>query len=386
VRAAQPFVRSSVQLVTQLAQVVEALEQLYPSSLAEPWDAVGLVCGDPAAAVHKVLFAVDPVEVVAQEAVDLGCQLLVTHHPLYLGGTTSVAADDPKGRVVHRLISSGCGLLVAHTNADRAEGGVNDALAGVFQLRDCAPLVPATEEVDRLVAFVPPAHADQVRDAVFAAGAGAIGSYDRCSWSTAGTGQFRPLPGAQPAVGEVGATEQVEEVRLETVVPRQLRAQVLAALRAAHPYETPAFDVIELAALPSRAGLGRVGDLPEPMTLAALTDRVAEVLPPTAWGVRSAGDPQAQVRRLAVCGGAGDDLMGAARAAGADAFLTSDLRHHRSSERPAGLALLDAAHWATEWPWLAVAAEALARVVNVETVVSTTCTDPWTTSSRSPRT
>ncbi len=365
-----------------LADVTAALDGLYPPSLAESWDAVGLVCGDPAAEVRRVLLAVDPVPETAAEAVDGGYDLLLTHHPLYLGGTTSVAATDPKGQVVHRLVRAGCGLFVAHTNADRARPGVNDALAGLFDLRDTVPLEPVGEQRDKLVVFVPVPDAPRLADALGAAGAGRIGDYDCCTWSTEGVGTFRPLPGAQPTIGTVGELERVPEVRLETVVTRAARRTVLAALHAAHPYETPAYDLVPLVELPSDLGLGRVGDLPAPMTLRELTARAALALPATVWGVRAAGDPDLVVSRLAVCGGAGDSVAGAAVAAGAQALLTSDLKHHRAQEAP--LALLDAAHWATEWPWLPTAAEALTRVVGVECTVSTLRTDPWTTASRSP--
>ena len=368
-----------------LSDVVAALDELYPPSLAEGWDAVGLVCGDPDAPVRRVLVAVDPVEAIAREAVDGGFDLLLTHHPLYLGGTESVAADDPKGRVVHALIAAGCGLFTAHTNADRAHpGGVSDALAALFDLQGPVPLEPVPDQVDKLVFFVPFADADRVTAAVTAAGAGRLGDYDSCTWSTSGTGTFRPLEGASPAIGTVGSLERVEERRVETVVRRSLRTQVVRALLEAHPYETPAYDVLELVGLPSPRGLGRVGDLPSPMPLGKLVARAAQVLPPTAWGVRAAGDPDALVQRLAVMGGSGSDAMGLAAQAGAQAFLTSDLKHHSTLERPEGLALLDAAHWATEHPWVSAAAAALARVVDVEASVSTTCTDPFTTASRSP--
>jgi dinuclear metal center YbgI/SA1388 family protein len=368
-----------------LGEVVAAFEALYPPALAESWDAVGLVCGDPGAEVTSVLFAVDPVEAVAHEVLAGGHQLLVTHHPLYLGGTTSVAADDPKGRVVQALVAGGCGLLVAHTNADRAHpGGVSDALAALFDLRDTQPLESSGEAVDKLVFFVPVADAQRVTAAVTEAGAGRIGRYDSCTWSTAGTGTFRPLEGASPTIGSVGSLESVEEARVESVLPRAARAQVVRALLAAHPYETPAYDLIELVDLPSPAGMGRVGDLPQPMRLGELVTRAAEVLPATAWGVRASGDPQSMVSRLAVMGGSGSDAMGLAASAGAQAFLTSDLKHHSASEGPEGLALIDAAHWATEQPWVSEAAAALARVMGVTTSASTTCTDPFVTAVRSP--
>ena len=364
--------------MTRLAQVTAALDELYPPTLAEDWDTVGLFCGDPDALVQRVLFAVDPVEVVAAEAVERQCQLLVTHHPLHLGGTTSVAQDTPKGRVLARLQLAGCGLFVAHTNADRARPGVNDALAALFDLQDPSPVDPVLEQLDSLVVLVPVAAAAALEAALTAAGAGRLGAYDSCSWSTVGTGAFRPLPGARPAVGEVGELQRLDEVRLETVVPAAVRRAVLQALHRVHPYETPAFHLAPSVPLPGPLGLGRVGDLPAPLELVALVELAARVLPPTVAGVRALGYPGQVVRRLAVCGGAGDSALGRAAAAGADAVLTADLRHHRAGEAPEGLALLDAAHWATEWPWLPDAAARLASVTGVETVVSTTCTDPWT--------
>lgn len=367
-----------------LADVTAALDDRFPPALAESWDAVGLVCGDPSSPVRRVLLAVDPSPAVAREAVDGGFDLLVTHHPLFLGGTTTVAADDPRGRVVHDLVRAGSALFVAHTNADRAKGGVNDGLAELFGLRGTEPLERVPEPVDKLIVFVPLDTAEKVRAAIAEAGAGRIGDYDSCSWSTEGVGAFRPLPGADPAIGEVGLLERVPEVRVETVVPRALRAQVIAALKLAHPYETPAYDVVPVADLPGDAGLGRVGDLPEPLTIRDLTARAATLLPATAWGVRAAGDPDQLVSRLAVCGGAGDSTAPAAARLGAQALLTSDLKHHRALERPEGLALIDAAHWATEWPWLVPTAEWLTRVVGVEAVVSTLRTDPWTIAARSP--
>lgn len=265
-----------------LADVVASLERLYPPQWAESWDAVGLVVGDPQAVVRRVLFAVDPVEAVVAEAAERGADLLVTHHPLYLRGTSTVAATDAKGRSVHRLIAGGCALYVAHTNADVANPGVSDALAARLDLRETRPLRPMTDD-----------------------------------------------PGEQ-------------------------------------------------------RGLGRIGRLPEPITLQELTIRAAAALPATSWGVRAAGDPLKVVETLAVCGGAGDDLLREAAAAGADAFLTADLRHHPALEAPEGLALLDAAHWATEWPWLVDAAAWLAAATTVDTAVSTLVTDPWTTHARSP--
>jgi len=269
--------------VPVLSDVIAALDALWPPERAEQWDAVGTVCGDPDAPVGRVLFAVDPVQEIADEAVTLGADLLVTHHPLYLRPTSTVAADTFKGRVVHTLIRHSVALHVAHTNADRSDPGVSDALAAALDLRVLRPLVPDPADPD------------------------------------------------------------------------------------------------------GRLGLGRVCEPERPLTLAELTRRVAESLPATAQGVRAAGDPDQPVRTLAVCGGSGDGLFDEVRAVGADAYLTADLRHHPASEarEHSPLALLDAAHFATEWPWCEQAAAQLDAVSErkgwgLRTHVSRTVTDPWT--------
>lgn len=263
-----------------LAQIVAVLERRYPLDSAEPWDAVGLVCGDPAAPVRRILWAIDPVEAVVDQAVDQQVDLVITHHPLLLTGVHSVAATDAKGRIVHRLISSGIALYCAHTNADIADPGVSDALARALGVTDTRPLVPV--------------------------------------------------------------------------------------------------------------GLGRIGHLPAPMPLGAFAETVVSALPATRHGARVLGDPDVVVRTVAVCGGSGDALLTVATASGADVYVTADLKHHRALEHrdEGGCAVIDVAHWASEWPWLAQAAELLDRDLaaqgdTVDSLVSDIPTDPWTFSLRS---
>lgn len=377
-------------MTATLADVVAALDSRYPPAAAQAWDAVGLVAGDPADPVRRVLFAVDPVAAVADEAVAWGADLLVTHHPLFLRPVHGFAATTFKGAVLHRLVRAGVGLYAAHTNADAAAGGVADALAEAIGLVDLAPLVAADDEpVDKIVVMVPVDAAESVVDALAAAGAGALGEYSRAAFTSTGEGTFVPGEAAHPAIGRPGVREVVVEARVEMVASRALRPRVVAALRAAHPYEEPAFDVLEPAALPGATGLGRVGRLPEPLPLDAFARRVAGALPATAQGVRYAGDPHRVVERVAVLGGSGDGEFDAVRRAGVDAYVTSDLRHHPASEareRAAfdgggAPALVDTAHFASEWPWLARAAARLVEDLpagSVETRVSTLLTDPWT--------
>jgi putative NIF3 family GTP cyclohydrolase 1 type 2 len=295
----------------------------------------------------------------------------------------TVAASTPKGSLIHRLIRSGRALFTAHTNADSAAPGVSDALAEALGLTVEAVLEPATRapDTDKWVIYTPVEHADAVRAAVFAAGAGHIGDYAQCSWSVTGTGQFLPGDGAAPTIGRVGAVERVTEDRVEVVAPASARARVRAALLAAHPYEEPAFDVFALQPLPAGVGIGRIGTLAAPEPLSAFVARVAAGLPATSWGVRAAGDPDLPVSRVAVCGGAGDSLLDAAARADAQAYVTADLRHHPADEhsRRSAVALVDVAHWASEYPWCAQAADVLRSHFGaaLPVRVSALRTDPW---------
>jgi dinuclear metal center YbgI/SA1388 family protein len=378
--------------MASLGEVTGLLEQWYDPAWAESWDAVGLVCGDPQAPVHKILFAVDPAPAVVEEALAYGADLVVVHHPLLLTPVSSVAATSPKGRVVHDLLRNDVALYTAHTNADVPADGVNDSLAravGIVDPRVVVAGVPdPVQALDKLVTFVPHEHAERVRAAVTAAGAGAIGAYDSCTFTSVGEGRFRPLDGARPAVGRVGELEVVAESRVEVVLPRARRREVVAAMCAAHPYEQPAYDVLELAALPDPTadrGHGRIGRLAEPMTLREFARQVDRALPATAHGVRVAGDPDRPVSTVVVGSGSGDFMLDTVLGTDADVYLTSDLRHHRAAEflEHQGPALVDVAHWAAEWTWLPVVERKLLGALErtgdtVGTRVSTTVTDPWT--------
>ncbi len=368
-------------MTVRLTRVIHVLDEAYPPRLAQAWDSVGLVCGDPDDELSSVTIAVDATAAVVDEVPDGG--LLLAHHPLLLRGVDTVAASTAKGALVHRLIRSGRSLFTAHTNADSASPGVSDALAQALGLTVEAVLdpSPAVPDLDKWVIFVPPENAEAVRAAVFAAGAGAIGDYSHCSWSVTGTGQFLPGDGASPAIGSVGALERVIEDRVEFVAPARARREVLSAMRAAHPYQEPAFDIVALAPPPPDVGLGRIGALAQPESLSAFVARVRAGLRQTSWGVRAAGDPDMTVSRIAVCGGAGDSLLGIAAAAGVQAYVTADLRHHPADEhcRASDVALIDVAHWASEYPWCEQAADVLRSAFGAALSVRV-CpirTDPW---------
>ncbi len=368
-----------------VADVRRVLDAAYPPELAEEWDKVGLICGDPGEAVSRVAVALDCTDEVADAAVAAGAQMLVVHHPLLLRGVSSVAADTPKGRILHKLIRGGVALFAAHTNADSARPGVNDRLAEILGVTPGAPLAPKPgRHLDAWVVRVPASHADAVKEAVFGAGAGSVGDYDSCAYELSGRGQFRPGDDADPFLGERGEVEHVDEQRIEFVAEPHLRAKVHAALLSAHPYEEPSFDILESLVgdldPDSALGIGRVGELDEPMPFKDFVDRVGKRLPATEWGVRGAGDPDRMIRRVAVASGSGDSFLDTARKLGVDAFVTSDLRHHPVDEalRDGGPCIVDTAHWASEFPWCGQAADLLAGALDLETEVLDIRTDPWT--------
>jgi dinuclear metal center YbgI/SA1388 family protein len=365
----------------RLADVIAVLDDAYPPGLAHDWDSVGLVCGDPHDIVDSVTVAVDATAAVVDTVGPRG--LLLAHHPLLLRGVDTVAASSGKGALIHRLIRAGSALFTAHTNADAANPGVSDALAETLGLTIESVLEPVFPgpALDKWVIFVPGPAADAVRSAVFAAGAGQIGDYSHCSWTVTGSGQFLPAVGATPAIGAVGTLQRLPEDRVEVIAPAAIRDRVLAAMRSAHPYQEPAFDVFALAPLPAGLGTGRIGQVSRPQRFADFVASVRSALPTTTWGVRGSGDPDATVSRVAVCGGAGDSLLAAAAAAGVQAYVTADLRHHPADEhrRVSAVGLVDVAHWASEYPWCAQAA-AVVRAHFGAALPVTVCplrTDPW---------
>lgn len=332
--------------MTTLGAVTAQLERWYDPAWAEPWDSVGLVSGDPDRPLDAVHVAVDPTEAVAAEAAAHGAGLLVTHHPLFLGGTISVARTTPKGRTLS-LVDA---LYVAHTNADVADPGVSDALAATLGLTGLVPLQPQDERVDRWVVHVPRSHTAALLEAMEAAGA-------------------RRFGGDEP--------DGVETDRLEMVAAPRLRSAIGLAARAAHPFEVPSVTVVA-ASTPSTRGLGRVGTRAETVALQDFCAVVSDRLPRTVAGVRATGDPATPIRTVAVAGGTCLDLVDLAAAAGADVLVTSDAKHHRAQEAP--IPVVDVAHWSGEWPWTVALAERLrATFPDLSVTVSELVTDPWTT-------
>lgn len=335
-----------------VGDVARALEAWAPPGSAQSYDNVGLQVGDPDRPVERALIALDLVPAVVDEAERTGATLIITHHPLLFRPLRSITASDWHGSLVLRLAASGIALYSVHTNLDAALEGVSFALAGQLGLVDVTFLEPLADSLYKLVTFVPASHADAVRNALADAGAGRIGAYEGCAFATEGTGFFRPGATASPFIGTAGGDlESVREMRLEVEVPRWNLSGVVRAMKAAHPYEEVAYDVYPVQQPYSRGGLGAVGRLAAAEPLRTFLGRVAERL--DAAGLRYVGDPDAPVERVAVCGGAGRDLVRRALQQGADAYVTADLTYHTffdvlGRDGTPRMALIDAGHYETE--------------------------------------
>lgn len=339
--------------------VVGCVHRLAPPELAESWDNVGLLVGDTGREVRTVLVALDASDRVLAQATEAGAELIVAHHPLLFVPVKRLVEDQGVGSLLRRLVREERALLAAHTNLDSAPRGLNHHVAELLGLRDLRPLLPSeAHPLLKLVVFVPVDAVETVRAAVCDAGAGHIGHYRDCTFGAAGIGTFRPLEGTHPYIGTKGELESVNEVRLETVVPRPALGGVLRTLLAAHPYEEVAYDVIPLENAWPGAGLGRIGTLPQPMTAVDFRAHVAAVLRTERIGL--IGDPDRRVRTVALCTGAGGDYTEHARRAGADLYLTGEVKHHQALQaRAQGPVVLDAGHFGTERP----AVDLLARTL-----------------------
>ncbi|HUH06498.1 MAG TPA: Nif3-like dinuclear metal center hexameric protein [Egibacteraceae bacterium] len=370
----------------RLGDWVALVDSLYPESDAADGDPTGLQVGDPQDRVTGVLVCLDVTEDILSDASAAGADLVIAHHPLLFRPLARLVPETAAARLTLRAARAGIAILAAHTNLDVAIGGTSDPIAEILDLRDVRPLTPrplSSSARVKLATFVPAEDTPAVLAALAEAGAGVIGEYDHCSFRVAGTGAFRPSGEADPSVGERGTINEVAEQRVEVVVPQSSIAAAVGALIEAHPYEEVAYDVYPLVEVgaDSRKGLGRVGDLAEPLRLAEIADRLAHGLPSP--GLRVAGDLDAMARRVAACGGAGDSLIPAAVASGADVYVTGDLRHHPTLDAlTMGMAMIDAGHYATEAPAMRAFAEALtraagARGLGARLLASARPTDPW---------
>ncbi len=357
------------------------VEKIAPLGLAQSWDNVGLLIGDPDRPIKNILLTIDITQAVVAEAKALKTDLILAYHPVIWNGLKQIRTDDGS-RTVYELIRAGIAVFCIHTALDAVGGGVNDGLAEIVGIEDPKPIGDYVEyspqEAYKLVVFVPVNALAAVSNAVFEAGAGWIGNYRDCGFHTNGTGTFLPLEGANPAIGKQGKLEQVREYRFETIVPAARLQAVVEAMKKSHPYEMPAFDVIKLFDYASRFGLGRIGTLAQPMRLDRIIEQVKRRTGAKAVGL--VGDQKRLVRKAAVCAGTCGEILNLVIAGGADLYLTGELKHHQAlAAQEAGLTCICLSHTVSERFILKKVAgqvKKLAKDLNVR--VSKKDADPFT--------
>jgi dinuclear metal center YbgI/SA1388 family protein len=341
--------------------VVRYLDEFAPPGLAAEWDNVGLLLGDRAAELSRLMVCLTVTPESAAEAVEAQTQLIVTHHPILFRAVRQLTTATPEGRMLLGLLRAGVAVYCPHTAFDNTRDGINELLARRLGLQALQPLRRREGARQcKIVVFVPENDLGRVSDALFAAGAGNIGQYSQCSFRLAGTGTFFGSDATNPTVGQKGRREEVAEWRLEAVCPEALVEPVIAAMRKAHSYEEPAYDVYPLHPGASPLGEGRTGRLPAPLPLEALARRVKQEL--CASVVQVAGELSRTVDRVAIVCGAGGDFVSDAVRAGADVLLTGEARFHDClAAQEQGLALVLPGHYATERPGVEDLAARLAR-------------------------
>ncbi|MBN2315233.1 MAG: Nif3-like dinuclear metal center hexameric protein, partial [Sedimentisphaerales bacterium] len=327
-------------------EIARKVEERYPLSLAQGWDNVGFLVGDPQKNIENILLTIDITNAVVAEAKRLKTDLILSYHPVIWDGLKKVVSEGPT-RVVHELIRSGIAVFSIHTALDVAVGGVNDGLAAMVGIVDGKPIgdYVAHPGGDRykLIIFVPVDSLAKVSNAMFAAGAGAIGNYSHCSFNAEGTGTFLPREGARPAIGKKGTLEKVSETRFETVVPADKLEAVITAMHKAHPYETPAFDVFKIHNTETPLGLGRIGNLARPLRIPQIIKNIKAVIGAKAVGL--VGDEKRLVKRAAVCAGTCGEIINLVIADKADLYLTGELKHHQAlAAQEAGLTCICLSH------------------------------------------
>ena len=360
----------------ELARAVEVLEDIAPTASAEDWDNVGLLVGDPKQQVNRALLVIDYTPPVASEAQEEGCDLVIAYHPPIFSGLKRITATGENG--IYETIRRGIAIYSPHTALDVADGGTNDMLADALGLTERRPLKliqPKANQL-KLVTFVPEKDVARVSEALFKAGAGIIGDYTHCSFRSPGTGTFFGEEGTNPTIGRSGRLEETLEVRVETVVPITKAPEVIAALKQSHPYEEPAFDLQQLAAPPTGIGQGRIGTV-QPTQRSELFDRIKREL--NLSHLLIAGPQDGAITTAACCAGSCGDFLGDAMKAGAELFLTGELRHHDAlAAASAGMTVVCTLHSNSERAVLKRLAQKLnEKLPQLPTQISTTDRDPF---------
>ncbi len=329
-----------------IREITTYLESIAPPIYQESYDNTGLIIGNPETEISSVLITLDVTEAVIDEAIETGCELIIAHHPILFKGLKRINGNSYVERCVIKAIKNDIAVFVSHTNLDSVTGGVNSKICEKIGLTNLKILRPVNEQLLKLVTFIPQNHLNQVREALFDAGAGTIGKYDKCSFATEGTGTFRGGEETNPYVGETGEFHLEEEARFETIIPRHLKNIIVSALLKAHPYEEVAYDIYPLENRFHEVGSGMIGELPGAENEIDFLSRLLQI-----FGSKNLkhtyllGKP---IWKVAVCGGSGSFLLSEAIAADADIFITADMKYHDFFDAEEKIVVVDIGHFESE--------------------------------------
>lgn len=329
-----------------LTALIDYLEGIAPLPYQESYDNSGLIVGDPNRETNHALISLDCTEEVIDEAIRLGCDLIISHHPIVFKGLKRFNGRNYVERVVMKAIKNDIALYAVHTNLDNIYGGVNKKIAEKLKLQQLSILSPKEDLLNKLVVFVPREHAEKLRSALFRAGAGQIGNYSECSFNVSGTGTFKAEEGTNPYVGVIGERHAEGEDRIEVIYPQHIERSMLIAMYEAHPYEEVAYDIYRLQNKYDQVGSGMIGHLPAPLKEIEFLELLKQNL--AAKVIRHTRLRDKNIERVAVCGGSGGFLLPHAIKRGADVFVTADYKYHEFFDAEKKIVIADVGHFESE--------------------------------------
>ncbi len=354
--------------------VVEALDRAFPLATQDDWDNSGLIVGNAAQPLKGILLTLDITPAVVEEAIAQGCNMVVAHHPILFRGTKRLTNANNEQRLISLAIKNDIALFAAHTCADKSLHGTSARIAEMLHMANVQILVPEERSLFKVVTYVPVAHAEAVRRAMLDAGAGNIGNYSHCSYNLEGQGSFKAGEGANPFVGAVGEMHFENETRIETIAPKHLLSTIIKSMLAAHPYEEPAYDIFPLENRWNTCGYGVVGDLPEEMSVEEFLLQLRQTF--DAQGIRHTAFGS-NIKRVAICTGSGGEFVGNALAAGAQAYISADIKYHTFGDFSDRILIADIGHYESEQICKQLFLEVLReKFSNFAIRISTACNNP----------
>ena len=331
----------------KIKEIISQLERWAPPVYQESYDNSGLIVGDQSIDCSGVLITLDTIESVIDEAIELGCNMIVSHHPIVFSGIKKITGKNYVERTVLKAIKNDIAIYAIHTNLDNVHTGVNKKIADLIGLGNTKILLPKSATLRKLTTYAPVNAAEEVKNALFEAGAGSIGNYEECSFSSSGMGTFKPGDSSNPTIGKAGGyRETVEELKLEFLIPANLTEQLLSALINAHPYEEVSYFLTELVNQNQEVGTGMIGELPQPVETLNFLAQLKKTMQINC--IRHTDVCKKEIKKVAVCGGAGGFLLNRAKSAGADIFITADYKYHEFFDADGQIIIADIGHYESE--------------------------------------